>query len=237
MEANVQPKKMKKTWKIVLFVGLAIIGLMLICFIVGLIVTTRPGYSVTATAKSSTKTASLFTPTSTVTMTPTETLTPTVTLTPTETLTPTITLTPTETFTPTVTFTSTLTHTPTVTFTSTPTNTPTLTPTPSPLTCRDIEQSRDDLTDLQWDKYIRDMVGKRIQFSGKVLEVYDDRRVQISDDACQKLFTVVTLYQIPYDNLLLINKDDYATGYGTIRSIDTVLGITIEINVTSIEIQ
>lgn len=210
---------------------------MIVCLIIGLIVTTRPGYSVTATAKSSTKTAYLFTSTSTATITPTETLTPTVTLTPTETLTPTITLTPTETFTPTITFTSTLTHTPTITFTHTPTNTPTLTPTQSPLTCKDIELSRDDLTELQWENYIREMVGKRIQFSGKVLEVYDDRSVSISDDACGKLFTVVALYQIPYDNLLQINKDDYLTGLGTIKKIDTFLGIIrIEIGITNIEI-
>ena len=84
---------------------------------------------------------------------------------------------------------------------------------------------------------MRDMVGKRIQFSGKVVEVYDDRSVLISDDFCGKLFTFVHLYEIPYLNLLLINKDDYATGYGTIRSIDTFLGIRIDINVTSFNIQ
>lgn len=84
---------------------------------------------------------------------------------------------------------------------------------------------------------MRDMVGKRIQFSGKVLDVYDDRSVQISDDACEKLFTVVSLFQIPYENLLLINKDDYAIGFGTIKSIYMFLGISIEINVTSIDIQ
>lgn len=80
-------------------------------------------------------------------------------------------------------------------------------------------------------------MGKRIQFSGKVLEVYDDRKVMISDDACKKLLTGVYLYQIPYDTLLLINKDNYVSGFGTIKSIDTFFGINIEIIVSNIEIQ
>jgi len=131
MSTNFEPKKHSKGWIIpVAIVGgivLAIIGSMVLCFVIGLIETSKPGYSETATSESSTRTATFFTATST------ETLTPTLTLTSTKTLAPTITWTPTETLTPTITLTPTLTFTSTKTFTPTLTKTPTKSPTPTPL--------------------------------------------------------------------------------------------------------
>lgn len=72
----------------------------------------------------------VFTPTPTMTATPTQTFTPTMTPTPTQTFTPTMTSTPTQTYTPSVTPTPTETYTPSVT--PTPTSTPQLIPSITP---------------------------------------------------------------------------------------------------------
>ena len=159
----------------------------------------------------------------------TPTLTPTLTNTPEPTNTPTITLTPEPTNTPE----------PTATPgpTSTPTNTPepTSTPTPAPLTARDIELKKNDLTDLQWDKYKAALIGQEIAFTGEVLEVYSDARVQISFASTKRMLTGGMLYDISTDKAITLNDGDIVKGKGIIREISTVLGLTIDINVTVLE--
>lgn len=116
-----------------------------------------------------------------------------------------------------------------------PTSAPTSTPTPAPLTARDVELKRDDLTDLQWENYKSELVGEEIAFTGEVLEVYDDARVQISFADTKRMMTGGMLYNIPTDEAIKLQKGDVVKGKGTIREITTLLGLTIQINVTTLE--
>lgn len=164
--------------------------------------------------------------------------TPTKKTSETETITPTITLSPRASRTPTVTLTSTNTPIYTITLTSSNDITPTITNTQPiiALTVGEIELFRDQLTDIQWEKYIRDHIGDVIIFSGEISEVYDDRAV-LDDDTEKKLFTHEYLFGIPYNTLISLQKGDYIKGYGIISDIDELFGLVIDINVTSFEIE
>jgi len=118
-----------------------------------------------------------------------------------------------------------------------PTSTPepTATPTPALLTARDIERKRSELTDLQWDKYTVDVIGEEIRFSGKVLEVYDDARVQISFASAKKLMTGGILHGLSGEQALALNKDQTVKGVGTVREVGVFLGLNIHIDVTALE--
>ena len=119
-----------------------------------------------------------------------------------------------------------------------PTNTPgpTNTPTPVPFTARDIERKLDELTDLQWDKYTVSVIGEEIHFSGKVLEVYDDTRVQISFASTKKIMTGGMLHGFSVEQALELNQDQTVSGVGTIREVGAgLLGLTIHIDVTTVE--
>jgi len=104
------------------------------------------------------------------------------------------------------------------------------------LTVRDIEQNHNDLTDVQWEKYITEHLGEKITFRGEVVDVYDDH-ISITDDSEKNFFTTVHLYGIPYDTLITLTKDDNIIGEGVIRDIDDLLGLEININVTSFELE
>ncbi len=115
-----------------------------------------------------------------------------------------------------------------------PTNTPGgPTSTPAPLTYKDIEQTKKDLTDLQWESYAREIIGERIQFAGDVIEVYDDGRVQITEG--DGLLSVCILYEVPLDVAATLNKDQFVQGEGTIRDVNTDLGLAVWINVESLQ--
>jgi hypothetical protein len=117
-------------------------------------------------------------------------------------------------------------------------NSATLTPTESPdksslpaLTCQDIELQQENLTKLQWDRYVEEIIGRKITFSGKVVEVYQDQKVEIKDENCQNVFTVLNLFDIPEEDLASIQKDQTLRGEGTIRDVNFVYGSNIDINV------
>lgn len=76
------------------------------------------------------------------------------------------------------------------------------------------------------------IIGQPILFSGKVIEVYDDGRVQIGEG--KRLFTVCILHGIPRDLALAITKDDYLEGEGTVRDIDTTLGLSVHITANTL---
>lgn len=118
-----------------------------------------------------------------------------------------------------------------------PTDTPvpTATPTPEPFTCRNVERERSQLTDLQWEKYTVELVGTEIVFSGAVTEVYEDGRIQIKDNYCKGLFTIVVLYGVDVNAALSFNKGDIVTGKGTIRETGNFISLYIHINVDVIQ--
>lgn len=108
------------------------------------------------------------------------------------------------------------------------------TPTPEILTCQAIENAHGSLTDLQWASYTREIIGKAITFTGQVLEVYGDGRVQINGCG-SNLFTVTMLYGISEDVALSLNKDQYVQGTGTIKEISYLIGVNIQINVDTFQ--
>jgi hypothetical protein len=101
------------------------------------------------------------------------------------------------------------------------------------LTVRDIEKKRKELTDLQWEAYSKEIAGERIRFAGAVIEVYDDGRVQISEG--KGLITVCMLYEVPRDTAIMLTKDDFVQGEGTVREVDTLLGLAVRVNVSLLE--
>jgi hypothetical protein len=101
------------------------------------------------------------------------------------------------------------------------------------LTVEDIEKKRKELTDLQWEPYSKEIVGERIRFAGAVIEVYDDGRVQISEG--KGLLTGCMLYEVPRDTAIMLTKDEFVQGEGTVREVDTLLGLTVRVNVSSLE--
>jgi hypothetical protein len=110
---------------------------------------------------------------------------------------------------------------------------PVATPTPAMLTVRGIEAKRKELTDLQWQTYAEEIVGEPIRFSGNVLEVREDGRVQISDG--KGFLTVVILYGVPLDVAAGLNKDQAVEGEGTVREVDTTLTLAVWIDVEMIQ--
>ena len=114
---------------------------------------------------------------------------------------------------------------------SPPTEAPT--PTLALLTCEDIEKKHKELTDLQWDVYRQEIIGERIRFAGKVLEVYDDGKVHIREG--KGLLTGCILHGIPLDVAAALDKDQFVQGVGTVRDVDTLLGLRVHVNVESLE--
>jgi len=106
--------------------------------------------------------------------------------------------------------------------------------TSEPLTVRDIELKVNELTDVQWERYILDHLGKKITFKGDVLDVYEDY-ISLLEFTKDEISTAVRLYGIPYYTLITLKKYDYIQGEGVIKDIRERFfgGITIEINVTS----
>ena len=115
---------------------------------------------------------------------------------------------------------------------ATATPTPAVTPTPAMLTVEDIERKRKELTDLQWQTYAQEVVGEPIRFSGAVLEVRGDGRVQIRDG--KGLLTVVVLYGVPLDVAAALGKGQTVEGAGTVREVDTTLTLAVRIDVETI---
>ena len=112
---------------------------------------------------------------------------------------------------------------------ATATPAPAATPTPAMLTVEDIERKRKELTDLQWQTYAQEVVGKPIRFSGAVLEVRGDGRVQIRDG--KGLLTVVVLYGVPLDVAAALGKGQTVEGAGTVREVDTMLTLAVRIDI------
>lgn len=101
------------------------------------------------------------------------------------------------------------------------------------LTVREIEDTKKEMTELQWEVFTQEAVGEPIRFSGEVMEVYEDGRVQI-DEAEEGFLTVVILYRIPLDTAVTLNEDQSIQGVGVVREIGQFLGTYIWINVTEL---
>lgn len=113
---------------------------------------------------------------------------------------------------------------------------PTAEPTEEPLlTIEDIEQKRDELTDLQWEEYAENVVGEEIAFGGKVIDVEKDGDVQISDG--RKMMTVVVLKGLERDRAIQIEKDHLVQGTGHVQEVSLFLGLHIDIDVQVLEVQ
>lgn len=204
-------KNKRKLWKwiaIVVAVGI-LITIVLCVALVGY--TNTPGFEAASTARAIEKATTTAIARETEAAKPTNTQTPTNIPEPTSTPQPTSTITPTP------------------TEALVPTETPV--PTPALLTCRDIKQEKKGKTDLQWEVYAREVIGEQIRFAGEVMEVYDDGRVQIDDCG---LLTVCILYKIPLDTAMMLNKDQFVEGIGTVREVGTFLTLYVHINVESI---
>jgi hypothetical protein len=66
-----------------------------------------------------------------------------------------------------------------------------------------------------------------------VIEVYDDGRVHIKEG--KGLFTGCRLYEVPRDTAITFTKGQFVQGEGTVREVDTLLGLTVEINFDSLQ--
>ena len=151
---------------------------------------------------------------------PTFTAYPTYTLLPINTPLPTDTPGPTNTFGPT--------NTPRATNTPRPTSSPTVTPLPNLVKCISIVAKHDMSTDIQWQEYRDEVLGRNIYFSGKVRQVYEDNSASLnSNDECG-----ITIYRIPHDVALRLYKGQQVEGYGTIKSLFWFLWVAeIDINI------
>jgi len=99
------------------------------------------------------------------------------------------------------------------------------------LSCRDLELQQENLTQLQWEHYVEEVIGRKFTFSGRVIEVYQNQKVEIKDENCQNLFSVLNLFGIPEEDLVSIQKDQTLRGEGTIRDVNFVYGNNIDVNV------
>jgi hypothetical protein len=104
---------------------------------------------------------------------------------------------------------------------------------PGLLTVAEIERQKEGMTDLQWETYRQEIVGEPIAFAGEIVEVYDDGRVQIDEGA--RLTTYCMLYDIPLDVAVELRKDQFVQGQGTVQEIGTILGLSVDIAVETLE--
>ncbi len=111
---------------------------------------------------------------------------------------------------------------------------PTPIPIPEHITIATIENERNALTDLQKELYDQALLGKTLQFQGQVQEVYEDGEVLIDEGG---FFTVVRLLGIPYDTAATLQKGRLIKGVGTVVDVNTIIGLTVEVQVVSWEIQ
>jgi hypothetical protein len=79
------------------------------------------------------------------------------------------------------------------------------------------------------------VIGEEIRFSGEVVEVYDDARVQIDFASTKKLMTRGILHGLSVDQALALQKNQVVKGVGTIREVGMFLGLSIDIDVTALE--
>jgi len=147
-----------------------------------------------------------------------------------------ITSTPIQTFTPiytpSITLTNTITNTPTKTQipTITPTNTvtPSLTPTADiflHLSLAEFLQKYNSLSDLQKKEFVPSLPGKKVQWTGVVLEVYDDGQILISIPGT--LASSVSLKGVPIEVSKTVNKKSSISFTATIQSVVDFLGLHI----------
>lgn len=230
-DPNLQAKK-KRIWVILL----SALAILILCLAAILIYFERlsPDARATLTAQSKEKTAASglsFSMTETKSALPQSTLTSTFTEVPTQTPIPSATPYPTQDLQETSETTSESVNDNDASATFTPSETPDKSTLPA-LTCLDIELQEENLTELQWESYVLEITGRKITFSGVVIEVYQDQKVEIKDENCQNLFTVLNLFGIPEDDLVSIHKDETLRGEGTIKDVNFVYGNNIDIDVT-----
>lgn len=102
------------------------------------------------------------------------------------------------------------------------------------MTSNDIVHMEDISTELQFEQYRIDILGKQIQFKCQVLEVYENGEVLLGGGNCGGLFTYVSLLGIPFDIVIGLNEDQLISGEGVVVDVHLFLGTHIDIEVTSL---
>lgn len=107
---------------------------------------------------------------------------------------------------------------------------------PGVLECADIVRAHAELTDSVWEAYKSSIEGKKIYFSGKVEQVYDDDGVALAfDNLCR-----TTLDNIPSYITIKLSKGQHLEGYGTIKNLAYLIDhveLVIRINPESLIIR
>jgi len=107
---------------------------------------------------------------------------------------------------------------------------PAWTPTPEPIatvapvivTCEDINGAKDSLTDLQFEAYQKELLGKYLVVDGTVSEVIDNGDVVVKDCLTEWAFALY-IEDMPEDLALTLNKDQRIQGTFLITYSDTFI--------------
>ena len=125
---------------------------------------------------------------------------------------PSKTITPSQTFTPTSLYTPTVTATPTITLTPTRTNTPTKTEVPT-YDVYDIYRNYLNLTELQFNEYKNEIIGKQISSLVQIGQVTDNGKLLLSGEWSAHIINYydfcVVVELVPNDVALSIEKGEY----------------------------
>lgn len=111
------------------------------------------------------------------------------------------------------------------THTPLPTSTPIPTATPVSITYRDIERNYEDMTDIQWDNYSSGIIGMRVHWRGRVIDIDEDGTIYL--DVGQELFHRCFLDGVSREVAATINKGTYIEFEATVTDITTFLGLTV----------
>lgn len=102
------------------------------------------------------------------------------------------------------------------------------------LTCQEIRENYESMTEFQFDSYSKSLIGKDIKFYGSVVEVYDGGDLQINGN-CGGWVDVISLYGVDQNFLMNLSKDSKVQGRGTVRNVEKFISLVIDIDVTSIQ--
>ncbi len=100
--------------------------------------------------------------------------------------------------------------------------------TPSALTMQEIEEKRENFTEIQWEEYEKSLKGVRVHWTGSVDQVTEDGTVYL--DVGESLFHGVYLDGLPRDTLRQLNKGQVIEFEATIKNVSTILGLAIRLD-------
>ena len=104
--------------------------------------------------------------------------------------------------------------------------TPLPTPTLTPITLQEIEQTKEDLTDMQWEDYKPTLVGLRVRWKARVTDISEDGTIYL-DTGEEGFLTSVYLDGIARETASKVNKDQIVTVEATITKVSDILGLSI----------